>query len=121
MNPLAVVRIVVTCTCKVQRKFLRFAWNGNKAIRERRRFAIVTGIGFFLTLSLSNANVSGDFPYYPGPPPAEYRIWDAESGEELKLEGSVNCFSPVAVELQSPKFIRWGGFLRCMGTDRLFG
>jgi len=39
MNPLAVTRILTSCTFKVQRNLLRFAWNGHWAIRafERRR------------------------------------------------------------------------------------
>jgi len=56
MNPFAVARIAVTCTCSVQRKLLRFAWNGNKAVRafERRRKRNAPFFPAFLMLSITN-------------------------------------------------------------------
>ena len=56
MNPLAVTRIAATCTLKVQRKLLRFAWNGNRAVRafERRRKRRAPFFPAFLMLSITN-------------------------------------------------------------------
>ena len=56
MNPLAVVRIAATCTFKVQRNLLRFAWNGNKAVRafERRLKRKSPFFPAFLMISITN-------------------------------------------------------------------
>ncbi|MCL2118889.1 MAG: radical SAM protein [Planctomycetaceae bacterium] len=56
MNPLAVTRILTSCTCKVQRKLIRFAWNGHRAIRafERRRKRGLPFFPAFLMLSVTN-------------------------------------------------------------------
>ena len=56
MNPLAVTRILTSCTCKVQRKLLRFAWNGHNATRafERRRKRDEPFFPAFLMLSVTN-------------------------------------------------------------------
>jgi len=56
MNPLAVTRILTSCTFKVQYNLLRFAWNGHRAIRafERRRKLEVPFFPAFLMLSVTN-------------------------------------------------------------------
>lgn len=56
MNPLALTRIATGCTFKVQRKLLRFAWHGRKAIRafERRRKRNEPFFPAFLMLSVTN-------------------------------------------------------------------
>ncbi len=56
MNPLALLRIATGCTLKVQRRLLRFAWNGNKAVAafERRRKRKEPFFPAFLMLSITN-------------------------------------------------------------------
>ena len=56
MNPLAMTRILTSCTCKVQRNLIRFAWNGHRAIQafERRRKRGLPFFPAFLMLSVTN-------------------------------------------------------------------
>lgn len=56
MNPLAVTRIAATCSFKVQRNLLRFAWNGNKAVAafQRRLKRREPFFPAFLMLSITN-------------------------------------------------------------------
>ncbi len=56
MKLAALTRIITGCTCKVQRKLLRFAWNGRKAIRafEGRQKHNNPFFPAFLMLSITN-------------------------------------------------------------------
>ena len=56
MNPLAMTRILISCTFKVQRNLLRFAWNGRKAVRsfDLRRKRNEPFFPAFLMLSITN-------------------------------------------------------------------
>ena len=56
MNPLAVTRILASCTFKVQRNLLRFAWNGHRAISAftRRQKRGAPFFPAFLMLSVTN-------------------------------------------------------------------
>ena len=56
MNPLALTRIISGCSLKAQGNLLRFAWNGNKAVRafERRIKRNEPFFPAFLMLSITN-------------------------------------------------------------------